>query len=159
MRIAVLARGSLIRCPGGLTLASKWHRDGPDLTLELSRKSSGEHPTFVIDEKADAQPTFWALSSCYSLDEAREELRKREGIRENSVDRIHAIDETGMFVGDSPSSPAIAPIKKWVNDRDDIDAAIWTGRPVNWPPEEEACFGPWNTGVAIAFLRCLEYHG
>jgi len=156
MRIAIIGWGSLIRCPGALRLASKWRRGGPELPLEFSRRSSGERLTLVIDESAGLQPTFWAISGCESLDEACEELRKREG---TSASRIHSIPTRGKRCLGRGIPSVVDAIREWIGVNDEADQVCWTGLSSEWPEEASRAFGPFGDEAVIAFLRCLEYHG
>lgn len=48
MKIAVIGRGSLIWCPRGLRIASRWHLDGRELPLEFVRTSGDGRLTLII---------------------------------------------------------------------------------------------------------------
>src|SRR5438105_135185 len=82
MRIAVLGWGSLIWNPRELRLASHWHPDGPLLPIEFARISgSRDGPprlTLVFRQEADKVRTLWAQSGLDKLDDAIENLAKRE---------------------------------------------------------------------------------
>ena len=154
MKIAIIGWGSLIRDPGEITLASRWRRGGPLLPLEFSRKSRGNRLTLVIDEVEGSQSTFWTLSDCETVEEARDDVREREG---TSDSRIHSIDQDGMFYGHKRIDSVVIAVREWML-ASDIDATIWTGLEPNWPGDETREFGEWCHDAAVAYLRCLRYH-
>src|SRR5437899_2851545 len=79
MRIAVLGWGSLIRSPGCLSTRGDWELTGPVLPIEFTRKSSDGRLTLVIDHSTGVPvQTYWIESSMAALDDAIENLRKRE---------------------------------------------------------------------------------
>lgn len=159
MKIAIIGWGSLIRCPGCLTLASKWHCGGPKLRLELSRKSRGERLTLVIDGQSDPQPTFWAMSGCDSLKDALEELRNREDCSKEYADRIHSVDNQGNFSGHRSVPGVEGTVRKWLKARSDVDAAIWTGLGQKWPDDLEKRFGKFSEPAVTAYLEDLHKRG
>jgi len=159
MRVAIIGWGSLIRCPGNLTLGSKWHRGGPEIPIEFARASGGKRLTLIVYPKADPQPTFWALSGCEKLEEAQNELRRREGIGRKHAGWIHAIDDTGEFRGHDRASPARVHIAEWLRARTDVDAAVWAGLGPEWPADVEDSFGVYSMQAAISFLKDLQERG
>jgi hypothetical protein len=126
MRIAVIGWGSLIWDPRRLDERSRWHRNGPSLPVEFARKSRDGRLTLVLHSDANEQQTYWLLSGCDSLGNARENLRAREG---TSTENIHDVSR-----GQSNDAASIAGrIQRWLALRPDLDAAIWTGLPPTPP--------------------------
>src|SRR5579871_2538178 len=79
MRIAIIAWGSLIWCPGNLALSTRWRADGPLLPIEFSRISGDGRLTLVIRPGARNVATYWARISIDNLTDATENLAEREG--------------------------------------------------------------------------------
>jgi hypothetical protein len=83
-KFAVIGWGSLINDPGCLKIESDiWKEDGPRLPIEFARKSSDERITLVLyppylKDKEKWVTTYWNLLNVNTVDEAREDLRKRE---------------------------------------------------------------------------------
>ena len=156
MKIAIIGWGSLIRCPGSLTLASKWHRGGPKLPLEFARKSSGNRLTLVIHDGADPQPTFWAMSGCNDLQAARDELRAREGTGDTL---IHSVERSDAVLPNDCDSVTIPIVLNWLPGNPHLDAAVWTGLDSKWPKDLEGRFGEFSERAATAYLEGLQKRG
>jgi hypothetical protein len=90
--MAVLGWGSLIWCPGILRTKSRWHSDGPALPIEFVRISGDNCLTLVIHPGSPEQTTYWAVSECESLAEARKNLRMREGIARSTSTQLRRMD-------------------------------------------------------------------
>jgi hypothetical protein len=151
-RIAIVGWGSLIWDPRELPVGSSWHPDGPELPVELARVSADGRLTLVLREGVGALQTLWALMSCASLDEARDELARRErtdaaGIGSLDCDgdsRIESLDPIHRT-----SSPRVA---SWLAGHR-LDAAIWTGLPSNF---EERTGDPLGLDAAVRYLERLS---
>lgn len=112
----------MIWCPRELKLASRWHKDGPELPVEFSRVSQDGRLTLVIVPGAKPQRTLWALSSCSSIAEAKENLRQREG--KPQPKHIHAW-ESGDVLNDDQTIHAVST---WARSKN-LSSAIWTDLP------------------------------
>lgn len=140
MAIAVIGWGSLLWRPRGLNLATRrWHKDGPVIPLEFARRSSngtrltlaaGSH--FGVPVKA-----YWALSGAPSLEDARENLKDREGT--DSIGNIFAVDRDGRYWGRNRDDAVRWAITNWLACTD-MKAAVWTGLKANWPTDIEFSF-------------------
>lgn len=150
MNIAVIGWGSLIWCPGLLLIKTRWHGNGPMLPLEFARISSGNRLTLVIYPGVSLQPTYWALSALEGLDDARANLRAREGMK--TLEKIHGLDKDGKTCGDIDTDVK-ACITQWLKEQSHLDAVIWTGLESNWQQKMQRPFYPKD---AICFLRGLE---
>jgi hypothetical protein len=122
MRIACLGWGSLIWKSEDLAVASKWFDDGPLLPIEFARESDGGELATVLCEDTPDVRVLWAYLATSSLDEAREQLRVREGIPAFQPE----------CVGSVPSKFAVSPFASRIADwaaTHAIDAVIWTDLP------------------------------
>ena len=135
MRIAVVGWGSLIWCNKALGLASKWHRDGPELPVEFARKSGDGRLTLVLVHGVPTQRTLWGLSAFEDLEKAREDLQKREG---------NAHTPIGSWTPNEPREGVIVgTVAAWC-EAHGLDGAVWTALKPNWtkdtqpPTPEEA---------------------
>ncbi len=150
MKIAVLAWGSLLWSPRELlTDQSPWHEDGPKLPIEFSRIASDGRLTLVIDPDFDDVQTYWHLMDVNDLDEARVNLKMREG--------AESIEEIGYVAGEKfqireEVEFLVKRIKKWLLVKG-LDAVIWTDLS---PKFEEKTGKPFSESNAIAYLKSLE---
>jgi len=157
MQIAVIAWGSLIWCPGSLQIKSRWHADGPTLPIEFARISGDRRLTLVIhpgspQEPTPEQQTYWALmGESEDIKAARKNLQAREGA--TYLDDIHSVTTEGQTEG--KADPDIsARICKWLNERQNLKAAVWTGLETNWPDKQNG--QQFTREGAVAYLRKLE---
>jgi hypothetical protein len=149
MNIAILGWGSLIWCPGGLRVRTRWYADGPWLPIEFARISQDDRLTLVIQPGSAEQSTYWAFSEFTELKNARQNLKIRE--RTKSED-IHHVLRDGKGEGDA--HPGIAQkIAGWASQRADVDAVVWTGLKSNWQEERGRDF---TVDDATSFLSALE---
>lgn len=146
MKIAVLGWGSLIWCPGSLRIASKWFKDGPQLPIEFARVSDDGRLTLVlVNGDSHLQTIYWALSAFSDIDQAHEDLTKRERTNKKQI---------GVYKkGDTPTDEIKKAIKNWCESKD-LDAALWT----NLPPRDTK--GNENSVItpeeAVEYLKCLH---
>lgn len=123
-RIAVVGFGSLIwrqrSRSGKLKLSSKWHTDGPPLPVEYARISDNGRLTLVIVPGTEPQRTLWAYSACTTLEDARENLRKREG-KAVRIDRIGAWQAGSNMAGDATRRT----ISRWAEAKR-LPGVVWT---------------------------------
>src|SRR6266851_92483 len=148
--IAVIGWGSLIWDPRNLRIKSRWRTDGPALPVEFAHISEDRRLTLVIHPSSPDQTTYWAVSSCQNLAEARENLRIREG--GTNARHIHSLTSNGETQGDVESG-IVDKIREWLATHPDIEAAIWTGLPSNWQEKRKTEFKPER---AVAYLHELE---
>ncbi len=123
MTIAILGWGSLIPCPGDLSVRGGWQTDGPILRIEFSRKSADGRLTLVIDtERGSEVTTQYAESTAPDLSVAVENLRHREG----TVARNIGVCARRAGETRSQKHPEVLPsITEWLT-RSRFDAVIWT---------------------------------
>ncbi|MBX3473565.1 MAG: hypothetical protein KF754_04215 [Planctomycetes bacterium] len=156
MRIAVLGWGSISWCPKQLQFKHEaesnntymgWRIDGPELPIEFARVSSDGRLTLVIQSGSQTVPVLWAESKCKSLEDARNNLAQREGMKAATPgigvwpannDRIFSVVET---------------VKSWALDRK-IDAVIWTALTPK-PPKAGAAWSPTSQEVE-EYIRGLD---
>lgn len=148
MSIAVIGWGSLIWCPGSLRIKSRWRPDGPMLPLEFARISTDGRLTLVIHPGSPAVRTYWALSECETMDEARQNLCAREGT---------ALSHIAMAIGNAKEAVANSDGKlavlAWLQSRPDIDAAVWTALSSNWEAKRRRVFSPEDAARYLADLE------
>lgn len=149
MNITILGWGSLIWCPGGLRIKTRWHVDGPSLPIEFARISQDDRLTLVIQPGSAAQSTYWAISEFADLKDARQNLKTREKTKSSD---IHHVLQDGTRKGDAPAGIA-ETIKIWMSQRADIDAVVWTGLQSNWREKRGRDF---TVDDARDFLLALE---
>ena len=130
MTIAILGWGSLIPCPGDLSIMGGWHLDGPVLKIEFSRKSADGRLTLVIDTGRGTEVTTqFAESTCADLNAAIENLRHREGTAARNIG-VCSRDAT-----ETSNHPQVLPsIREWLT-RSRFDAVIWTDLGSNFAPD------------------------
>jgi hypothetical protein len=75
----------------------------------------------VIHPPSPPQKTYWVLSAHDAIDEARNNLAKREG---SPASRVHFALRDRIC---DPAAPIEETIHRWLRDRSGVDAAIWTG--------------------------------
>lgn len=140
--------GSLIWDGRNLDVDGHWRADGPALPVEFARQSSDGRITLVIVQGFASVLTLWSLFNTRDLAEARESLRKREGVFPTRA---------GDFIAcwrrrESPGSEPDATISAWAAGKN-LDAAVWT----NLPPKYDGIDGRVPTeNEVVAYLRTLE---
>jgi len=117
--IACLGWGSLIWDPRNLPIRRHWFEDGPLIPVEFARHSKGDRITLVIVPGARPVRSLWALMDSDSLDEAREQLREREGTGDRYIDD---------WSRETDSPECIPELSEWALARN-VDHVIWTGLP------------------------------
>ena len=133
--IACLGWGSLTWDSRGLPIQRYWFDDGPLVPVEYARQSQDGRMTLVIVDGAHLVRSLWALMDARTEDDAREQLRKREGILARN---------TTKHIGSLPSGTTtqIAGLEEWARSRH-LDAVVWTALPPQLdtakgcPPTEE----------------------
>lgn len=123
-RIAVLAWGSLVWDPRNLNTRTDWFKDGPELPIEFARISDNGRLTLVIKPGFRPVRVFHAESGFSNLEEARENLRLREGT--SRADNIGFLDfNTGRHSIRRWQSGMMQELSSWGEKRG-YDAVIWT---------------------------------
>jgi len=148
MQIAVIAWGSLIWCPGSLRIKTRWRPDGPVLPIEFARISRDGRLTLVIHSGSPELRTYWALSEFETLEEASENLSKRE---ETSRKNIGSVTIENQEPG--AASGTAAKIHSWLKTQRDLEAAVWTGLSSNWEKRRGV---PFTVEDAVQYLSELE---
>ena len=117
------------------------------LPIEFARISSDGRLTLVVHPESQEVPTYWALSVLSTLEEARENLRKREGTIASHIGFVRTNDHS------PPASPCATALQRWLNDRPDLDGAIWTALESNWDEHQGQNF---TAEDAVRYLSELE---
>lgn len=152
MRIAVIAWGSLIWDPGTLEIEGRWRRDGPLLPLEFCRFSGGRRLTLALLEGAASVRAYWAVSARGDLVAAAKNLRERE---KTFPEHVHYWSRDGE--AHNNNWPQVqAEVERWLAEKPDLDAAVWTGLGSNWEARRGQPFDPQD---AVEHLRGLERSG
>lgn len=149
MNVAVVGWGSLIWCPGSLRIRSRWRRDGPLLPIEFARISQDGRLTLVIHPSSADQSTYWALSDMTTVEDARGNLREREGAK---LADIHHVVRDGQQAEGVPRD-IIERMRAWLAAHEDLGAAIWTGLRSNWKEKRGRDF---SLDDAVQYLEELK---
>jgi hypothetical protein len=123
MAIAILGWGSLIPCPGDLSIRGGWQTEGPILRIEFSRKSADGRLTLVIDtERGSEITTQYAESACLDVNEAAQNLKQREG---TTIGNIGICSRRAGETRSQKHPEVVATVTEWlIGSR--FDAVIWT---------------------------------
>ena len=125
MDIAVVGWGSVVWNPGSLDLASRWHKDGPELPIEFARLSGNGTVTLVVTHTwGTPVRTYWAKSRKTCMDSARLDLQARE--RTPDIANIGGVTASGEIFGRARFEQVGQMIHLWLLDRS-IQGAVWTG--------------------------------
>jgi hypothetical protein len=125
MLIACLGWGSLVWDPRELAVQREWFSDGPLLPIEFAGVSSKDgRLTLVLLDKAPVVRSLWTLMTLTDLDEAKNNLAKRE--EATSKDKVKNI---GYWSAEKDSSGVgAATIGYWAKQHQ-IEGVIWTALP------------------------------
>ena len=149
-RIAILGWGSLIKQPKRLPLQGGWKSDGPVLKIEFSRISNDGRLTLVIDPLGSEIKTYHARSARTELDDAICDLMIRERTSKENIGICSKNKEQNC----SKNHPNILPVvQSWLDQRDDIDALIWTDLESNYRKKRKVDF---VESDALAYLDNLS---
>jgi hypothetical protein len=152
IRIALLGWGSLL-WEGGNTFDywhDAWQCDGPSLRIEFSRVSCsrGGALTLVIDpENGIPIRVAWCLSRRQSINEAIEDLRKREQTKVRNIGRITADGHAQCHHAESVNA-----IRTWAAERG-LDGIVWTDLRGNFAKKVEGSF---SVDAAMRYLTSLK---
>jgi hypothetical protein len=119
--IVCIGWGSLTCCQKALPVNGRWHNDGPDLAIEFARESRDGRITLVLCDGIPAYRTLWAELAVTTLDEAKEALRQREGIKLGNMKHSVGFWSPGRASGHDGS----AAIEEWAQVRG-LDGVVWT---------------------------------
>ena len=151
-RVALLGWGSLLWEDS--STFDEWHElwqcDGPSLRIEFSRVSSsrGGALTLVIDPgNGIPVQVAWCLSRRQTINEAIEDLRKREGA---GVQNIGRIDTNGK--AQCHDRESLAAIHAWGAERE-LDGIVWTDLRSNFAEKTGELF---SVDAAIRYLTALK---
>lgn len=122
MTIACLGWGSLVWSPGDLPISGAWRTDGPALPLEFARQSANGRITLVIAAGAAAPiSVLWCALDVATLEEARQVLAEREGIKPAFVERSVGIWGQSVRSGHRETEA----IGKWAEVAN-LSGVVWT---------------------------------
>ncbi|HWC37349.1 MAG TPA: hypothetical protein VG476_02415 [Acidimicrobiales bacterium] len=130
-RIAVVGWGSLIWDPRQLPLSSSWQPDGPELPVEFARVSRDGRLTLALRDGVGAVQTLWAITSCASLDEARDQLARRERTDATRIGSLDCHGDGRVESLDAVHRRSLPRLASWLADRD-LEGVVWTGLPSNF---------------------------
>lgn len=157
MKIAILAWGSLVWDRRDLAIAADFEPTGPRLPIEFcrvsGRKDEPKRLTLVIDEAVGSPcATYSAVSAFENLDDAKINLRNREGM--GHINGVGFVDfesgrESQRAIERHPG--AIETINAWAI-ANGYNAAIWTALAGNFHESEKANM-PFSVGAAIRYLE------
>ena len=155
MRIAILGWGSLVWDRRNLALAGPFKPAGPSLPVEFSRVSLDRRLTLVIDEdRGTPCTTYVALSAHLDLDEAIDNLRRRENMPgAEGIGFVDTIEHTRNDIAWERHPRATLAIEIWAL-RYGYRAAIWTALESNFH-EPDKGGGPFSVEAALAYLAAL----
>lgn len=124
--IICLGWGSLIWDPESLAISGRWKIDGPAVPVEFMRQSLDGRLTLVIEPSAPKLTVLWAKMKTNNLDEAKENLRQREGKTKKEF--------IGTWTQNTESPSNIPNLANWAN-RIGATAVIWTALPAKFEGE------------------------
>lgn len=145
--IVCLGWGSLIWEQKELKIRGEWKADGPQIAVEYLRQSRDGRITLVIDDIGNHKfPVLWAEMNFSELEQAKENLRKREGTTINHI---------GFWKTDDAPPAAIPDLADWARSKK-ADAVLWTAL----PPKFNGANGRRPTlQEVISHLDTLEHAG
>ncbi len=146
MKIAVLGWGSLIWDPRNLHIKSDWFQDGPCLPVEFARISKDDRLTLVSLPDSEKVPVLWSYMKAESLDEAVENLSRREDTKKDYIGFVQVSNQNYR-------TDLVDGIIEWAKGKS-IEAVIWTDLKPNFKEKSGADFTPENV---IKYLRNLPF--
>ena len=103
-----------------MKIKGKWRNDGPNMAVEYLRQSRDGRITLVIDDTGIPKyPVLWAEMDFSDVNDARENLRDREGTTFPNIG----------FWRTGEKCPATIPgLTDWASSKK-VDAVLWTALP------------------------------
>jgi len=150
MKIAFLGWGSLIWDQRGLQITGSWKNDGPSLPIEFARVSKGGRLTLVLYSDASPVSTLWAHALRTDLQQAIENLAKREDTCKNNIGFV-SIQSNNYRCNVIPH--ILPSIKSWAKHKG-LDVVVWTDLPSNFKEKTNLEFSEDNV---MKYLR--EFKG
>ncbi len=132
---------------------SEWSATGPKLPVEFARIAENGRLTLIIVPGYEiVSRTSWILSAETDFEKAALNLADRENITSppDRQRRIHGIDSDGTQRGPVNASVA-AVVSRWLNERHDVDATIWTGLE-GWDRWKDNGFDSFSVANALDYL-------
>jgi hypothetical protein len=154
LKIAVLAWGSLIWDPRGLSISTDFAPTGPSLPLEFSRISGDGRLTLVLDDTQGVRcRTYVATSACSELEEAIDDLRVREGMPSaQNVGFIVRLTGACSPAATRRHPESVTAIADW-SRTSAFDAVVWTALGIKFRDAARVRFSVNN---AIDYLATLK---
>jgi len=125
-QVACLGWGSLVWDPRELPIRSTWFEDGPFVAVDFLRQSKDGRMTLVLDGSAVPVRSLWAQMDAAALEQAREDLRAREGIPKSTAAQC-----IGSWSLGEPSSANVVELELWAQSRG-VQHVIWTALPAKF---------------------------
>jgi hypothetical protein len=127
VKSVVLAWGSLVWDPRDVQIAAKFMANGPLLPIEFCRISGDGRLTLAIDETFGALcKTYSAPSTLESLDAARDDLCRKEGMADaHAIGFVEPTSGRQSELAMESHPQVVATIGAWAESLG-YDAAIWT---------------------------------
>jgi hypothetical protein len=156
VKSVVLAWGSSVWDPRDLQIAAKFMANGPLLPIEFCRIAADGWLTLAIDETFGALcKTYSAPSTLESLDAARDDLCRREGMADaRAIGFVEPASGRQSDLAMQSHPQVVATIAAWAQSLG-YDAAIWTALTSNfdeWGKGGE----PFSVSAALQYLETLE---
>lgn len=121
--IACLGWGSLVWNPRDLPIRRAWFEDGPLIRVEFSRESGDKRITLVLDAAGSVVRSLWTIMDTSDIAEAREQLRAREGVSKENLNK-----HIGCWSLGKESPDHVFDLQSWA-EGNGIGHVIWTALP------------------------------
>lgn len=154
-QIACLGWGSLVWDPRELPIRRKWFDDGPMIKVEFLRQSNDGRLTLVLHKSGTFVRCLWALMDSGDLAQAKDALRRREGISDKQIEDNPELIWTWEAGG--AGNELIVGLPKWAESQG-IDAVVWTALSAKFrfKPKSKPEYRPPTPKQAIAYLNGLR---
>ncbi|MBL7137039.1 MAG: hypothetical protein ISS81_10710 [Candidatus Marinimicrobia bacterium] len=166
MKKVVIGWGSLIWCPKNLRIKDKnWREDGPKLPIEFAGISNDGRLTLVIydeylDQKDRWVQTLWTEMDVDLIEEAIENLRRREKTSEELIGYIYRVkkeftmrDGLKIITYEEKNRGRLVEVLNEIRDwmiKKKFDVVIWTDLPSNFEEKTK------NEVTENSVIRYLE---